>query len=367
MQPAYIAQPLIGNEEIEAVRAVLASGKLVQGEQVRAFESAFAGYIGAKYAVAVNSGTAALHLALLAAGIQEGDEVITSPFTFIASASSILMAGAIPVFCDIDKNTYNIDPAALESSITVRTKAILAVHLFGLPCDMSELSRVAAAHELILIEDCAQSHGAEWDGKRTGSYGNAGCFSFYGTKNMTCGEGGMLVTDDEDVAARSRQLRNHGQTAKYVHEVLGWNYRMTDIAAAIGLCQLRKLTRFNAQRVANSEFLNDLIGDVEGIAVPTCSERATHVFHQYTMQVLPEFGHSRDEVIEYLSSADVHAGVYYRHPLHTQPLFRRLGYQQAMPVTEDTAQRVVSLPIHPSITEEQLSVAARRIRELSEV
>jgi perosamine synthetase len=251
-----IASPQMGPEERDAILAVLDSGMLAQGPQVQAFEEAFAAYCGAKHAVATSSGTSALHLALLAHGIGPGDEVITSPFTFISSANTILFTGARPVFVDIDPTTFNLDPALAEAAITPATRAIMPVHLFGLPVDMDAILALAGRHNLAIIEDACQAHGAEYRGKRVGSFGT-GCFSFYPTKNMTTAEGGMVTTGDAAVADMCRTLRQHGMRHRYYHDRLGYNYRMTDVHAAIGLAQLGKLERFNGARMANADYLTE--------------------------------------------------------------------------------------------------------------
>ncbi|MDY7042585.1 MAG: DegT/DnrJ/EryC1/StrS family aminotransferase, partial [Chloroflexota bacterium] len=250
-----IAKPLMGAEEKQAVLAVLDSGMLAQGDRVAEFEEAFAAFCGVKHAIATSSGTTALHVALLAHGIGPGDEVITTPFTFIASANSVLYVGAKPVFVDIDPTTFNLDPAKIEAAITPRTKAILPVHLFGLPCEMPAISVLAKEHGLAVIEDACQAHGADIKGRRAGSFGT-GCFSFYPTKNITTAEGGMITTDADDIAEHARLIRSHGMRRRYYHESLGYNFRMTDIHAAIGLAQLPKLESFNERRIANARYLS---------------------------------------------------------------------------------------------------------------
>ena len=256
-----IAQPLMGEEEKRAVIAVLESGMLAQGPKVEEFEKAFAALWGVRHAVATSSGTTALHVALLAHGVGPGDEVITSPFTFISSANSILFVGARPVFVDIDESSFNIDPSLIEARITPRTRALLPVHLFGNPCDMEAIMAIAARHGLIVIEDAAQAHGASIQGRKVGSFGT-GCFSFYPTKNMTTAEGGMVTTDDDQVAEKARLLRSHGMRKRYYHDFLGYNFRMTDLQAALGLAQLAKLEVFNEKRIANARYLTEHLRDV---------------------------------------------------------------------------------------------------------
>lgn len=372
-----IARPIIGEDEINAVTAVLKSGILAQGKKVEEFEEAFAGFIGTKYAVAVNSGTAALHIALLAHGIGQGDEVITSPFTFIASANSILFTGARPVFADIEEDTYNVDPDGIAGRITPRTKAIMPVHLYGQPCDMKSIMRIAGEHGLIVIEDACQAHGASCYGQQTqqtqatqqtqrtehrvGSFGT-GCFSFYATKNMITGEGGMITTNDEGIAQKARMIRSHGQKERYFHEMLGYNFRMTDIAAAIGLCQLAKLEEFNNKRISNARFLTERLSGIKGLVIPRVRPDVSHVFHQYTVRISPEFAMSRDELRKKLLEKGIGTEVYYPLPVHKQPFYQNLGYSDHLPNSEKAATEVLSLPVHPSLTKEDLENVVRAIK-----
>ena len=266
----------IGDEEINAVVEVLRSGMLAQGPKVAEFEKAFAEYIGVKHAIAVSSGTTALHIALLACGIKEGDEVITTPFSFIASANCALYAGAVPVFADINPQTYNLDVTKIADAITGKTRAIVPVHLYGLPANMEDIRWLANRHGIAMIEDAAQAHGAEINGRKAGSFGDAACFSLYATKNMMTGEGGMITTNRDDVADASRMLRQHGMRVRYQHEMLGYNFRMTDIAGAIGLAQLAKLEGFNRRRIENAAHLSSLLKD--RYVVPFISGGYRHVF-----------------------------------------------------------------------------------------
>jgi dTDP-4-amino-4,6-dideoxygalactose transaminase len=358
-----IAKPLIGEDEINAVTAVLKSGLIAQGKKVEEFEGAFAKFIGTKYALAVNSGTAALQIALLAHGIKEGDEVITSPFTFIASANSILFTGAKPVFADIEEETFNIAPDKIEERITSRTKAIMPVHLYGQPCDMDSIMGIAQEHNLIIIEDACQAHGAEYEGKKTGSFGT-GCFSFYATKNMVTGEGGMITTHHNDVAEKARMIRNHGQRQRYLHEILGYNYRMTDIAAAIGLCQLEKLEKFNDKRTGNAEFLTEGLTGITGFVPPKVKPNVRHVFHQYTVRITQDFGMSRDELKQKLMDRGVGTEIYYPLPVHKQPLYQNLGYNDHLPNSEKAVREVLSLPVHPSVTKKDLRNIVLAIKDI---
>ena len=318
----HMARPQIGDEEKAAVIAVLESGQLAQGNVVAEFEQSFADYCGVTYGIATTNGTTALHVALLAHEIGPGDEVITVPFTFIASANSILYVGATPVFVDIDPDSYNIDVDRIEAAITPRTKAIMPVDLYGNPAEMSRIQEIAARHGLAIIEDAAQAHGAEENGKRMGSWGT-GCFSFYPTKNITTGEGGMVTTSDDCIADRARLLRAHGMRVRYYHEMLGYNFRMTNIHAAIGLAQLPKLETFNQRRMANAAYLSEHLPK-DKVKVPVVRPGTRHVFHQYTVRVLPPL--DRDKVREQLAARGVGTEVYYPVPVHRQQLYQELGY-----------------------------------------
>jgi dTDP-4-amino-4,6-dideoxygalactose transaminase len=348
----------MGKEEKQGVLEVLDSGMLAQGPKVEALEEAFAEYCGVEHAVATSSGTTALHVALLANGIGEGDEVITTPFTFISSANSILFTGAKPVFVDIDPVTFNIDSAKIEAAITPRTKAIMPVHLFGLMADMDAIMTIAEAHDLAVIEDACQAHGAAYEGKQAaessaaessaGSFGT-GCFSFYPTKNMTTAEGGMVTTNDAAIAEQCRAIRQHGMRRRYYHEDLGYNFRMTDVHAAIGLAQLQKLERFNAARISNARFLSE---NLQGVTTPTAPVGRRHVFHQYTIRV-PDG--QRDALREALSDQDIGTGVYYPVPVHQQDYYvNALGYDVTLPEAEQASAEVLSLPVHPALGDEDL-------------
>jgi dTDP-4-amino-4,6-dideoxygalactose transaminase len=360
-----IAKPTIGDEEIEAVALVLKSGNITQGSKVREFEERFADFIGTRYAIAVSSGTAALHIALLVHGIGEGDEVITTPFTFIATANSVLFTGAKPVFADIEQESFNIAPDSILERITSRTKAIIPVHIYGQPCDMGIIMKIAKEHGLVIIEDACQSHGAEYNGRKVGTFGT-GCFSFYPTKNMTTSEGGMITTNDEQLAERARMIRDHGSKMKYYHEVLGYNYRMTDIAAAIGICQLRKLEHFNNKRVENANNLGEGLQGIRALVLPYVQPRTKHVFHQYTVRVTKDFGISRDQLKEKLKDKGIVTEIYYPLPIHKQPLYSRLGYNDHLPNAEKASKEVLSLPAHPSLTKEELEHIIAEIKNLYE-
>src|SRR6266849_9010610 len=371
-----IAHPPMGLEEGTAILRVLASGQLAQGEQVAAFERHFAEVCQVQHAVAVSSGTAALYLALLAHGIGPGDEVITTAFSFIATANAILMAGATPVFVDIEPDTYNIDPDLVEAAITSHTKAILPVHLYGNPCEMKRLESLAATRHFVIIEDACQAHAAAIDGKPVGGFGT-GCFSFYATKNITTGEGGMVTTNDPVIAERVRLLRNHGQHERYCHTTLGYNLRMTDIQGALGLMQIEKLEQLTERRIANAAFLTvRLSGSVQ---TPVVRPGYRHVYHQYTIRVPG----NRDEWAMKLQARGVSTGVHYRFPIHQQPFYRESAEkfrisgprettnakhemsEPQLPVAEMAAKQVLSLPVHPALSEEDLSTIAREVLALS--
>lgn len=359
-----IASPQIGKEEIKAVTSVLKSGMLAQGPKVAEFEKNFARFIGTKFAIATSSGTTALHVALLAAGVGPGDEVITSPFTFIASANSILYTGARPVFADIDEKTYNLDPEKIEKVITRKTKAILPVHLYGQACNMTKIMAIAKKHKLTIIEDACQSHGAEWRGKKVGSFG-IGTFSLYPTKNMTTGEGGMITVDSKDIYERANLIRAHGSKIRYYHEILGFNFRMTDISGAIGIEQLKKLNKFNKLRIQNAEFLNKHLGKIKGIIVPAPSKGIKHVYHQYTIRVIREFGVSRDEVLKKLTEAGIGTAVFYPLPVNEQKLYKKMGYRANTPVAAKVAKEVLSLPVHPGLREKDLEYIVRTFQKMA--
>ncbi len=354
-----IAKPLIGEEEKQAVLEVLDSGMIAQGPRVKAFEEGFAAMCGVQHAIATSNGTTALHVALLAHGIGAGDEVITSPFTFIASANSILFTGAKPVFVDIDLATFNLDPTNIEAAITPRTKAIMPIHLFGLVCDMDAIIKIAAKHNLAIIEDACQAHGAEYRGKRAGSFGT-GTFSLYPTKNMTSAEGGMITTNDETIAEKCRVIRQHGMRRRYYHDELGFNFRMTDVHAAIGLAQLGKLERFNAARIANAQYLS---ANLKGVITPVVPEGYRHVFHQYTIRVE---GGRRDALMQHLTANGVGNMIYYPVPIHQQTFYvNELGYNMSLPETERAAAEVLSLPIHPALSQADLEAIVAAVNSFT--
>jgi len=359
-----VARPVLGHEEIAAVTAVLESGMLASGSRVAEFEREFARYCGVSHAVAVNNGTAALHAALLAAGVGPGDEVIVPAFTFYATASSVLMCGAIPVFADVDERSFTVNPKEIEKKITSRTKAVIGVHLFGLPFNVPAILEICRRKNLVLIEDAAQAHGAVLNGKTVGSFGDLACFSFYATKNMITGEGGMVTTGDNALADRLRLVINHGQSEKYLHTCLGYNYRMTDISAAIGLSQLARIGDFNEHRRKNAAFLSSHIR-AKGLVTPAVFPGTIPVFHQYVVRVTQDFPMSRAAFMDYLKENNIGSAIHYPVPLHRQPVFNLENMPDPCPVSTRLAGEVMSLPVHPSLTEEQLAYICETINRVN--
>jgi len=361
-----IAKPYIGEEEINAVVKVLKSGIIAQGPKVRELEEKFARFCGTKYAVAVNSGTAALHSSLYVAGIKENDEVITTPFTFIATANSILMQQARPVFADIDEGTFNINPEKIKEKITKKTKAIMTVDLYGQLCNYREIKKIAKGHNLAVVEDACQAVDAEFNGKKAGSYGDIAGFSFYATKNIACGEGGIITTDNEGYAENAKLFRQHGRSkmTSYEYTNLGYNYRATDISAAIMLEQLKKINFITKKRIENAAYLSNGLKKIKGINAPFVENGTKHVFHQYTIRV-DGFKVSRDKLVEHLGKKGIGCGVYYPKPLHLLEHFKKFGYKEGdFPVAEKAAKEVLSLPVHPYLTAEQMDFIIKTIAEL---
>lgn len=331
--------------EIDAgLQATLNATQFILGPNVRAFEEETAAYLGVKHAIGVANGTDALHLALLAAGIGEGDEVITSPFTFIATAEAIRYVGARPVFVDIDPQTFNIDTSLIEAAITAKTRAILPVHLFGQPADMSAIRAIAIKHKLNLIEDCAQSFGADIAGRMTGGMGDAGAFSFFPSKNLGCfGDGGMVTTNSDEIAEQVRMLRNHGSKVRYYHDIIGYNSRLDEMQAVILRAKLKHIDTYNNERRRVAHRYN---AGLAGLPVTTPHEDGIgkHVFHQYTL--LTEH---RDSIQQVLQTEGIASAIYYPIPLHQQNVFKADYPELTLPVTEDVAQRCLSLPIYPEL------------------
>jgi perosamine synthetase len=359
-----IARPLIGDEEEAAVLAALYSDRLAQGQRVRELEERFASFCGTREAVAVSSGTAALMTALAVHGLGPGDEVITTPFTFAATANAVLFTGARPVFVDVRADDFNIDPSLIETKITPKTRALLPVHLYGQTCDMEAIMSIARRHGLFVVEDAAQAHGARVDGKVAGSFGT-GCFSFYATKNMTTGEGGMITTGDPAIAEKARRFRSHGESSRYVSESLGYNFRMTEILAAIGLAQLRMLPERNEQRRANAAYLTEHLHDV---ITPKEMQGRYHVYHQYTVRVPSPDGTStaRDALAAKLTEAGIQTKVFYPVPVYRQPLYLDLGYRDRLSVAEQLSREVLSLPVHPALSPDDLKTIVGAVNEAIE-
>jgi perosamine synthetase len=355
MSDIHIADPDIGDAEIEAVVRVLEDGQLADGPEVRAFEDAFASYVGADHGVAASNGTTALHAALKGLGIGEGHRVLTSPFSFIASANAVRLAGADVGFVDIDPHTYNMDMDALEARLEAgeQVDAVVPVHIFGLPADMPRLMELADEYGFLVLEDAAQAHGATIDDQLVGSFGDAACFSFYPTKNMTTGEGGMVTTSHEDVAEATTRFVNHGRVGTYEHSEVGHNFRMTSMAAAIGQIQLERLPEFVASRQANAARYDERLSGGP-VITPEVPDGYTHAYHQYTIRV-PD----RDGLMAHLDDEGIGTGVYYPKAINKQPAYTDLGIE--MPEAERAAAEVLSLPVHPGVSEADVDRVADAI------
>ncbi|MEG5000513.1 DegT/DnrJ/EryC1/StrS family aminotransferase [Microcoleus sp. B4-D4] len=351
----------IGEEITAAVQKVLASGGYIGGPAVKSFEREFADYTGVSECVGCNSGTDALILALRALKIGPGDEVITTPFTFFASAETISAVGATPVFVDIDSETFNLDVELLEAAITQKTKAIMPVHIFGQPTDMTRLMEIATKHNLAVIEDCAQSVGALWQSQKVGSIGHVGCFSFYPTKNLgACGDGGAVTTNDAALAASMRMLKEHGQSSRYFYEEIGYNSRLDALQAVILSIKLRYLDSWNAQRREKAAVYNEFLSRVPGVVVPKELPAAKGVWNQYTIRLTSQedrpnsSGNFRDSVRDRLQESGIGSMVYYPLPLHLQPVYKSLGYHVGhLPVAEQVCREVLSLPMFPELSRDQ--------------
>jgi perosamine synthetase len=344
-----IARPILGEEEVEAVRQVFAGGMLAQGAKVKAFEEAFARDVGRKHGIAVANGTVALHVALLAHWISGGQEVVIPPLTFFATASTVLMCGAKPVFADVDRERYNLDPSKVATALSPKAAAIMPVHLYGQTTEMDPILEAAKDRSIPVIEDAAQAHGAEYHGKKAGNLGDTACFSFYATKNMTTGEGGMIVTDEDEVAEKCRLLRDHGQVSKYEHALVGYNYRMTEIAAAIGLVQLKKLQGWVKRRRANAHALTKGLDGIKGLAPPMEGTRMVHSYYQYVVRREDSFPRPRDEIVRLLTAEGIGCRPSYPKPLYRQKALEGLRISSRCPVAEEVIPRLFELPVHPGV------------------
>ncbi len=349
----------------EALDGVTTEAQFILGPAVERFEKAFAKYVGRNHCVGLNNGTSALHMALQACDIGPGDEVITTPHTWISTSWAISYVGAKPVYADIDRATYNIDPALIERAITPRTKAILPVHLYGQACDMDALCDIARKHNLLLIEDAAQAHGAMHDGRRIGSFGRVACFSFYPGKNLGAfGEGGAVVTDDENLAGRIRRLRDHAQAGRHHHVELGHNTRMEGIQGAVLEVKLRHLDDWNAARMRHAKKYIELLADVPGIQAPAAPKQGRHVWHLFVVLV---DGVERDQLQKQLAEQGISTGVHYPTPVPLQPAYASLGHKPGdFPVTEDVMRRCLSLPMFAELTDEQIEYTVSALRESME-
>jgi len=362
-----INMPQIDEQEIKAVTKVLKSriftGRLGSGPMAKQFEEKFAKFVKTKHAVAVNSGTAALHLALWAAGVESGDEVIVPSFTFISSAEVVALIGAKPVFVDINPQTYNIDPKEIDESITDKTRAIMPVDLYGLPAETDTIREIAEKHNLKIIEDAAQAHGASYKGKPPGYFVDMVCWSFYASKNMTTGEGGMVTTNNDEYAEKLRLIRSHGEKEEYKASMLGHNYRMPEIEAAIGIVQLKKLPAFLEKRRRNAELLTGKLSKTRQLVLPTEPKGCKHSWYLYTVRIQRGNAQVRNRIVEDLRKQGVGAAVYYHVPIHQMPYYSRYG-KYNLPETEKAAQQVFSLPVHPGVSVKEISYIADAVNQV---
>ncbi|MGQ9477797.1 MAG: DegT/DnrJ/EryC1/StrS family aminotransferase [Candidatus Bipolaricaulia bacterium] len=374
MRPLEIplARPEITELEIAAVEAVLRTPNLSLGPKLEEFERRLASYVGVKHGVAVNSGTSALHLIIKALGIGAGDEVITTPFSFIASANCILFERAFPVFVDIDPRTLNIDPERIEERVTERTKAILAVDVFGQPADWAKLEKIAARHGLLLIEDSAEALGAEFKGRKAGSFGKAGVFGFYPNKQITTGEGGMILTDDDELAQLCRSLRNQGRGEDegqgqgwHRHERLGYNYRLSELNCALGLAQLSRLEEILRKRERVAQMYNERLKGVEGLEIPYVSPDVKMSWFVYVVRLSEDYSsEDRARILWGLKARGIGCSDYFP-PIHLQPFYRELGYREGdYPITERVASRTIALPFYNNLTEREVDYVVQSLKEL---
>nr|MDO8113732.1 DegT/DnrJ/EryC1/StrS family aminotransferase [Candidatus Sigynarchaeota archaeon] len=354
-----IIQLNLEEQTVKDVTDVLKSGMWAEGKNVHALEEEFAKYIGAKHARAVNSGTSALLCALYGIGIKPGDEVLVPSFTFIATANTILEFGAKPVFVEAERDTFNMSADDAKKKITKKTRAIMPVHLYGLSVDMDAFNDLAAKHNLKIIEDACQAHGAEFKGKKCGALGDVAAFSLYPTKNMVCGgEGGLVTTNDDAIAERVKLYSNHGQAQKYVHASIGFNFRMQEFNGVIARASLKVLDKNNQKRRENAAFFNDAFKGVDQIETPVVPSSRVHVYHQYTLKVK-----NRDKLAEHLQKNEIGYGIHYQIPIHEQQSMKNMGITAKLPVTEQLAKDVISIPAHPMLSKEQLDFVAKTIKD----
>jgi dTDP-4-amino-4,6-dideoxygalactose transaminase len=362
-----INMPQIDDKEVEAVAQVLRSGTITtglgNGPMVKQFEKSFSDLVEAKHAVAVNSGTAALHLALLAADVGKDDEVILPSFTFTATAETVVLVGAKPVFVDINPDTYNVNPQNIDKAVTEKTKAIIPVDLYGLPADMEVVKKIADKYMLTIIEDSAQAHGAMYKNHPPGYFADIACWSFYASKNMTTAEGGMLTTSNDDYAEKLRCMRSHGEKKKYVSTMIGHNFRMTEIAAAIGNVQLQKLQGFLEKRRRNAFTLTKNLKEKAGVKLPEEPPNYKHSWYLYTVRLKKANTAVRDEIVQRLRKRNIGATVYYYCPIHLMPFYQQFG-RHKLPETEKAAQQVLSLPVHPGVSPEQANYISEEMLKL---
>lgn len=359
-----LVNPIIGKEEIKAVTQVLRSGQLAQGPVVKKLESNFSKLCGSKYAIATNNGTSALHTTLHVLGVGPGDEVITTPFTFVATANSILMSGAKPVFIDIDENTFTINPKLIKSAITKKTKGIIAVDLYGQPADYAAINEIAKKHKLFVVEDAAQSIGATYNGKTAGNLADIACFSLYASKNIISGEGGIITTNNKSLDKKSRIFRHHGQDGvkKYNYLELGYNYRMTDLQAAIAIEQLKRINILTKKRQEIAKLYDKNFKNIKGLSTPYIRKDSTSAYHQYTLRITEDFKMTREKFMKYLEKKGIQTAIYYPLPLYR---FKHLVFNnnpKDFPVSESVARGILSIPVNPSLTKKEIYYIIRSIQ-----
>ncbi|MCK4666624.1 DegT/DnrJ/EryC1/StrS family aminotransferase [Candidatus Dependentiae bacterium] len=363
MKRIRISEPQLDDKEKKILKEVIDTKIIASGKYVARFEEEFSKYLNCKYSVATSSGTTALHAALIAAGIKKDDIVLTTPFSFIATANCILFVGAKPEFVDINENSFNLDIDLLEKRLSSRMKkpaALIVVHLYGNPMDMPRVKKLCNKYKIKLIEDCAQSHGAEVNGKVIGTFGLAGCFSFYATKNMTTGEGGMITTNNKKYFELSKKIINHGRVGRFHHDILGYNFRITNLQAGIGLVQMTKIRKMTELRIKNAKYLSRNLTGIDWITIPKVQLGTKHVFHQYTIRVPKKI---RKKFVNYLISNGIDAATIYPLTIPEQPLYKRLGYStKGLEKSVLISREVVSLPVHPGLTRKDLEKVINTIR-----